>query len=582
MEPLHDLLRRQLKRYGGAAASLSDDSAFLKAVSAAYLDSDSRVQMLERALELSSQEIHQKNLELREVLASLPDLLFRIDKNDRVMPIAPAVAIKVHPAVAGLTSETATGPQIEVFRAALTQVRTTGEPKTFEYRVKIGDKTHIFESRLLLFLEHEIICILRDITVRKAAEDALRESEELARRTHVELLKAKEAAEAASRSKSEFLANMSHEIRTPMNGVIGITELVLDSELSHTQREYLSLVRSSAFSLLTIINDILDFSKIEARKLELETVPFDLRVLLNEVALSLNLRAKEKNIALESRLPTHLPASVLGDPVRLRQVLINLLGNAIKFTHEGIVTLQIQVLEQTIDTTFLHFAIADTGIGIDPEKLDLIFEPFAQADGSTTRKYGGTGLGLSISNQLVSLMGGRISVESTVGVGTCFSFEIGLGLPTQNAPSVETKTAANSSSDSKSQFRRLRILLAEDNRVNRIVAQRLLENRGHEVDLVENGKAAVHAAQQKEYDLIFMDLQMPEMDGIVATQEIRAAELATGQHTPIVAMTAHAMQSDEEKCRAAGMDGYLSKPVRREDLWKVLDECARRSTRAVN
>ncbi len=420
------------------------------------------------------------------------------------------------------------------------------------------------------------VWIFHDITERKHAEKTLQKTNAQLKAAIEQANRMKLEVQAADIAKGQFLANMSHEIRTPMNGVIGMTDLLLNSNPTEEQRTYLQIVQKSSKDLLTILNDILDYSKINANKLELELKDFDLQAAIEDVVAMLDFHAKEKKLNLSCHINSLQNTLVRGDPVRLRQIFINLIGNAIKFTSQGEVTVKATLQSETKDSITFQFEICDTGVGISEEKSKHLFENFKQLDASTTRKFGGTGLGLVISKRLIELMGGTISVTSTEGAGSVFGFSVAFKRPSEGfAPEAKTirqpqdifKTFPTKFAGSP-----IHILVVEDNLINQLVLIKILEKFGFFADTATNGAQAIKLLESKNYDLVFMDIQMPEMDGLEATTAIR--NKLTKVHksaVPIIAMTASAMNSDRARCSEVGMDDFIAKPVTLEDIANILE-----------
>ena len=427
-----------------------------------------------------------------------------------------------------------------------------------------GMRTALLWSRAVQIQgSQRLLGLSLDISDRKRMED--------------DLQRARVAAESAANAKSEFLANMSHEIRTPLNGIIGFTQLTLSTELTADQRDYLETAESSANALLRILNDILDFSKIEAGRLDLERIAFSLRECV-ESAVGIVLPAgAEKKLDFSSRIGPDVPDALLGDSIRLRQVLLNLLGNAVKFTAAGSISVEVSATGLREGSAELRFTVRDTGIGIPLDKRECIFQPFRQADGSITRRYGGTGLGLAIATRLVEMAGGRLWVESQEGAGSAFHF-------TMPFPLVESPEGPDPGfhESRRSAGEPLSILLVEDDAVSQAFVSALLTQHGHSVSRAGSGIEALSLFERGSFDLALMDVQMPGMDGLQAAAEIRRIENAIGGHIPIVALTAYAMKGDRERCLEAGMDDYLSKPFQANDLIACIDKLKTRLHGTVN
>jgi PAS domain S-box-containing protein len=442
-------------------------------------------------------------------------------------------------------------PELAIsFAKVYSNVYRTGETAKLDYSMTLHNGKQVFNEQSVSLRRDGLgnpmgfMVILRDCFERKQNE--------------AELVKARLAAEAASKAKGEFMANMSHEIRTPLNGVIGMLELASDTNPTPEQREFLEMAQSAAGSLLGVINDILDFSKVEAGMLELERTEFALAEIVAEAVGIMRITTLKKGLGLSFELAPDVPRFLLGDPVRLKQVLLNLIGNAVKFTQHGQVSVRVQLERIQDGKAGLKFSVTDTGIGIPIEKQQVIFEAFSQADASTTRKFGGTGLGLTICARIIQVMGGNIWVESDMGKGSTFHFTA--VLETTNCASLKPMDSVVGE-QSPALSRELKILLAEDNLINQKLAVRLLEKLGHHVVLAVTGVQALSKLKEQSFDLVLMDVQMPEMDGLTATAAVRLREEGSIVRMPIVAMTAHAMKGDRERCLEAGMDDYVSKPI---------------------
>lgn len=400
----------------------------------------------------------------------------------------------------------------------------------------------------------------------KELEKVLKDQETIVSIKTEELRKALDLAQEANKAKTNFLATMSHEIRTPMNGVLGMISLLLDTSLNEEQQFFARVVESSAKTLLEIINDILDISKLEAGKVILEIIPFNLKELVESIRVLTQELAAKKKLSLIIEFDSKIPSTFLGDPTRLRQVILNLTTNAIKFTEKGSVTIRVCKHNEFDNHLSMRFEVIDTGIGISKKNQIKLFAQFSQVDSSITRKYGGSGLGLAICRNIVTLMNGEIGYEGEEGKGSCFWFTAVFG-----KAEVAQKSKGVYVDEFEMQQQKLKILVAEDNEVNQLVIKTMLTKIGHDVTIVNNGLEALNNVQQNEYNLVLMDMQMPVMDGLEATKQIR--KLPTIRRVPIIALTANAMTGDREKCLEAGMNGYLSKPINKEELIAILVQC---------
>ena len=600
----HHLLTRHLRKAGVASEESPPDAdqwrRFLERVDRAYHEADESRALLEQALGISSREMQdlydnlkrssesalaQERDKLAAVVNTIGDGVCALDRHARLLSLNPtgfqllgcpqadlAEGISlfdlVDPATPASTFAllarefaTAEPPAEQPLRSDQAYFRRRGEivfPVSFtlNWMSQGGERGGA-------------VLVFSDISERKRAEQSLIEKAEETRRL-------KDAAEAASTAKSQFLAMMSHEIRTPMNGVLGMNELLLETPLQPLQRRYAEQIHHSGHALLTIINDILDFSKIDAGKLELEIIPFEPRKIVSDVCTMFEEQARTKGLLFRTTVGNNVPQRVLGDPVRLRQILINVAGNALKFTDTGFIDVSVAVIDVPTrgippGKIELEFTIVDSGAGISAEALPRLFQAFSQADSSTTRRFGGTGLGLAISRRLVEIMDGTITAASEPGKGSTFRFTVLLQRveePHLAAGPLPAPVAARASLSYE-------VLLAEDNEVNQIIACAMLETMGCRVELADNGRKALEHLERREFDVLLLDCQMPVLDGFETISEIRKKEAAQRglKRLPVIALTANAMAGDREHCLLAGFDDYLSKPFTAAQLYEVLQRC---------
>jgi two-component system, sensor histidine kinase and response regulator len=520
----------------------------------------------------ASEKERQQEL-LRALIDSIPDIISFRDPQGVFLGCNEAFAALRGPSAAdvlGHTPEELFSPhRAHVIRTRDQEVLQSQHRAVVEEIVTYPDGTEALLETVRSPLRDQhgnllgILAVGRNITQRKIIEEDMR--------------RAKELAEEATRAKSDFLANMSHEIRTPMNAIIGMSHLALKTDLTPRQRDYLSKVESSSQHLLGIINDILDFSKVEAGKLDIESAEFDLDKVIGHVADLVAHKAAAKGLEFVLDVAPQVPRRLIGDSLRIGQILINYANNAVKYTDHGRIVVKVRVEQRGRDDALLHFSVADTGIGLTPEQQQLLFQSFQQADSSITRKYGGTGLGLAISKNLAQLMGGEVGVKSRFGEGSTFWFTVRTGVAHHTGHTVPaglTSLGAPLDMVLPTGSGVTRVLLVEDNEINQLVAQEILRDAGYVVEVAENGQIAVDMVREEDWDLVLMDMQMPVMDGLEATRCIR--QLPDRPGLPIIAMTANAMQRDRERCLAAGMNDFVTKPVDPEELFKVLMKWAQR------
>jgi signal transduction histidine kinase/CheY-like chemotaxis protein len=584
MSSLHPTLRRQLKRLGideNTPPNLSQWTELLGKIQTQYQGADDDRYMLERSLSISStemqklyenlknssaSEINKEKNKLVSLLESITDGVIQLDEKGNIVYLNQAASR----ALVDWQQDIVGHDLLDYFKLHVPFSEQALNPGHLQDWLSWGERLR--DDNAMLRLPHDVyipvsvalgplvsgdgmsgfVVLFRDMRLQKEVEDELR--------------RAKALAEDAAETKANFLATMSHEIRTPLNGVIGMATLLSDTSLNEEQHHFTNTLKRSAEVLLSLINDILDFSKIEAGKMQLEAANFTLKELQQDLENLFHQQFQKKNVALNFLIDSRLPLRVSGDINRLRQVMINLLGNALKFTPQGSVTCEMRMEEIHEDGTRIRFLVSDTGIGISKEAQVRLFEAFSQADSSTTRKFGGTGLGLSISKRIIQLMQGDLQVISTLGEGSTFHFTISIGKANEQSE-VSPVQATIITQQHEGQRR---VLLVEDNKVNQMVAGKLLQKFGYAFTLAENGEEALKVLVDQSFDAILMDCQMPIMDGYQATAAIRNLEIKSGYHLPIIGLTANALEGDKEKCLACGMDDYTTKPIQVEALQEKL------------
>jgi signal transduction histidine kinase/CheY-like chemotaxis protein len=537
----HQFLQKQLERYLDSK-QVSELNSFLEAIDKTYRDFDINLRKAKQAAELSNSELRIATTEFKAVLEAFPDQFVWLDKSGRVVQIQGS-SLDNSIQVGRFFWDAPEGEIRRLRRRAFERVWK--KEVTVEYYREDPQPQH-FEARIYPVVNGRMIAIVRDMTRFKTLEETL---------TH-----AKEAAEQADKTKSDFLAMMSHELRTPMNAIIGMNDLLAETSLDEEQQDISRTIGESGTLLLSIINDVLDFSKIESGELNTEQIAFDLKQHMQEAVDVVSPLAHLKGLGIDLYIDPSLPTRIVSDPLRIKQIVMNLVSNGIKFTEQGGITIQSEPSQLENGKPSILTRVIDTGLGITDEQLQKLFKPFAQADTSTTRRFGGTGLGLGISKQLSKALGGELTVNSSPGEGSCFAFNLPLVEPRRDSDLSDTPLNPKAKEESV-EFEGYKVLVVEDNSVNRKVATAILHKLKVDVEHAENGKIALEKVQNGDFDLILMDCSMPVMDGYEATRIIRSMPEPVC-NIPIIALTANALAGDESRCREAGMDGYISKPLR--------------------